>query len=438
MHLICIAMILWRAAVLLATAPLYGAQHRAITWSDEIAPIIYRHCSTCHNVGQPVPFVLLTYQDARRRAAQIARVVASRYMPPWKPVPGYGQFAGANALTVSERSLIARWAERGAPEGDTRRAPAPPQPPPEWQLGSPDATLQLPEPAAVPAEGPDLYRCFVIPTSFGRDRYVRAFEFKPGSAGVLHHALFFVDAQRAPLRSQYDCFGTPGFLPTAGLGGWTPGMHAIPMPAATAIHIAKGARIVVQMHFHPTGKPEEVNPELALYFAAAPPPRTLMDIALGSNRIDIPAGDADYKVKDEFELPVPVEVTGIIPHAHYICREMKGWAVLPDGRKRWLLWIRDWDFNWQEQYRYAQAFTLPAGTRLFMEFTYDNSASNVHNPNQPPQRVLRGPGTADEMAGLHIQVIPRNADDMHELGMAEWGKFMRSVGGRFYSLPLKE
>jgi hypothetical protein len=434
-------MILRRAVVLLgvllSVSSLYAAHHREVTWSRDVAPIVYRHCSVCHNVGQPVPFVLLTYQDVSRRASQIARVVATRYMPPWKPIAGYGHFIGEKSLSAAEISVISRWVANGSPEGDPRDAPAPPQPPSEWQLGAPDAVLRLPEPAPVSADGPDIYRCFVIPTSFGRDRYVRAFEFKPGAAGVLHHALMFVDAQRAELPSQYDCFGTPGFLPTAGLGGWTPGMHAVSMPAGTAIHIANGARIVLQLHFHPTGKAEAADPALALYFASGPPPRALMDIALGSNHIDIPPGDASYKVRDEFEIPVPVEVTGIIPHAHYLCKDMKGWAILPDGHKRWLLWIKDWDFNWQEQYRYTQPFTLPAGTRVFMEFTYDNSAANIRNPNQPPQRVSWGAGSTDEMAGLHIQVIPRNEADMHELGMAEWGKFMRSVGGRFYTPPPK-
>ncbi len=358
-------------------------------------------------------------------------------MPPWKPVHGYGHFAGDRSLTRGEISTITRWVRNGAIEGNPRLDPPPPRPPSEWNLGTPDAILRLPEAATVPAEGPDIYRCFVIPTAFGRDRYVRAFEFKAGSAGVLHHALIFVDAQRAQLPSQYDCFGAPGFLPSAGLGGWSPGMQAVSMPAGTAIHIPKNARVVVQLHFHPTGKAEEANPELALYFAEGPPKRALMDVALGSNHIDIPSGDPAYVVKDEFELPVAVEVTGIIPHAHYVCKDMKGWAILPDGHKRWLLWIRDWDFNWQEQYRYSQPFWLPAGTRVFMEFTYDNSDANIRNPNRPPQRVVWGASSTDEMAGLHLQVVPGNDADMHELGMAEWGKFMRSVGGKFYTTQPK-
>ena len=110
---------------------------------------------------------------------------------------------------------------------------------------------------------------------------------------------------------------------------------------------------------------------------------------------------------------------------------MFGWAVLPNGRKKILIEIDDWDFNWQEQYRYRKPFILPAGTRVEMEFTYDNSAANRRNPSSPPKRVEWGPDTTDEMAGLHIQVIPVKAEEMSELGKALWGKIMRSVGGRF-------
>jgi hypothetical protein len=199
------------------------------------------------------------------------------------------------------------------------------------------------------------------------------------------------------------------------------------MPAGTATTVYPDADLVVQIHFHPTGKPERVQAEVGLYFTAQTPVRHLLDIALVSRRIDIPAGATDYKVSDYFELPVDVEALGIIPHAHYICKDMKGWAILPDGRKQWLIWIRDWDFNWHEQYHYASPVKLPAGTLLEMEFTYDNSAANPRNPNHPPRRVEWGPESTDEMAGLHVQVIPRN-EDLEELGLALRGKMVRMLG----------
>jgi hypothetical protein len=151
-----------------------------------------------------------------------------------------------------------------------------------------------------------------------------------------------------------------------------------------------------------------------------------MDIPLGSAQIDIPPGDAAYKVTDHFTIPVDVDAIGVIPHAHYVCRSMYAYAILPDGSRRTLLRIPDWNFNWQQQYRYAAPIHLPADTRVEMEFTYDNSEANPRNPNHPPARVRYGPGTNDEMAGLHLQVIPVDPDDADELSQALWGKMMRS------------
>ncbi len=405
-----------------------------VTWTRDIAPIVRQHCAGCHRPGQPAPFPLLTYEDVSRRIQLVTSVTRARYMPPWKPAHGYGEFQGDNHLTDAQIALIERWAKQGTPRGPSSAAQKEPSRfASGWQLGPPDAVVTLPKPYLVSADGPDQYRCFVMPIQLGGEHYVRAFEFAPGLTQVLHHALIFVDARRqSPGLEPYECFGTPGFFPSGALGGWSPGASAATMPPGTATHIPQGARLVIQLHFHPTGKAETVNPSIALYYASKPPTRALMDVALGSNRIDIPAGDSEYKVRESFELPVAVEVAGIIPHAHYICRDMKGWAILPNGGRRWLLWIPDWDFQWQAQYRYAKPFQLPAGTTVHMEFTYDNSNRNVRNVHHPPERVTWGAGSEDEMAGLHLQVIPHNEADMHELGQALWGKIMRGVGGGFY------
>jgi hypothetical protein len=406
-----------------------------VTFSRDVAPILYQHCASCHRPGQVAPFSLLTYADAAKRATLIATVTASRYMPPWEPEPGYGHFQGARRMGDAEIATLRQWAAAGAPEGNPAELPPAPDFPEGWQLGTPDVTLRMPQPFAVAADGPDQYQCFVIPLRLTEDKYIRAIEFRPEARSVVHHALFLLDAGHIAARrmgATYPCFGTPGFLPSGALGGWTPGMQPARMPEGLQMILHKGSDLVMQIHYHPTGKPETDQSELGLYFTDKPPTKWVADIALVSNHIDIPAGERAYQVRDHFETPVDVEVVGIIPHAHYICKDMKGWAILPDGRKKWLIWIRDWNFNWQEQYRYAVPMKLPAGTRFEMEFTYDNSEANPRNPNHPPKRVVWGPATTDEMAGLHVQVVPEDMDDWHELGQALWGKVMRMVGGGFY------
>src|SRR5579884_1615 len=412
-----------------------------VTFARDIAPIVYKHCAPCHHPGGSAPFSLLRYEDAARRASQIAAVTSSRYMPPWKPQPGYGRFRGERGLTEAEITAIRDWANEGAPPGKTA-APPPPQFPSGWQLGTPDLIAKMTEPFTVPADGPDVYQCFVIPMKLPGDRYVRAVEFQPENRNVVHHALFFADLSGGARRRDaedpaigYRCFGVPGFLPSAALGGWSPGAASLEMPPRTAVPLKKDSDLVLQIHFHPTGKQEREQASLGLYFTSTPPQRRVADVALGSRGIDIPPGESSYKVRDGFTLPIDVEAVGIIPHAHYICKDMKGWALLPDGTKKWLIWIKDWDFNWQEQYHYAPSLHLPAGTRLEMEFTYDNSAQNPRNPNHPPKRVVWGPDSTDEMAGLHLQVIPERMSEMPILGQALWGKIMRSVGGKFFTLP---
>jgi hypothetical protein len=405
-----------------------------VTFTRDVAPILYRHCVACHRPGEVAPFPLLTYQDAAKRAALIARVTASRYMPPWQPESGYGHFEGERRLKDGDIATLHQWSETGAAEGNPGDLPAAPRFPEGWQLGPPDLSARMPKPIAISAEGPDLYLCVVIPLHLTEDKYVRAIEFRPQTRRVVHHALFLLDAGHIARRNgeTYPCFGTPGFLPSGALGGWSPGMQPARMPDGLQMILRKGSDLVLQIHYHPTGKPETDQSELGLYFTSTPPTQWVADIALVSHAIDIPAGDAKYHVRDHFTTPVDVQAVGIIPHAHYVCKDMKGWAILPDGRKVWLLWIRNWDFNWQEQYRYVKPVKLPAGTRFEMEFTYDNSEGNPRNPNHPPQRVVWGPGTTDEMAGLHVQVVPEDMDDWHELGQALWGKVMRMVGGGFY------
>jgi hypothetical protein len=423
-----------RLAILLGFAPALWASPQEVTFSRGVAAILYRHCAQCHHAGAVAPFPLITYADVAKRAQLVARVTASRYMPPW--LPSAPHFQNERRLSDAEVATLQRWAAGGAPQGNPAEAPPAPEFASTWPLGPPGLEAEMRAPFAVPAEGPDLYQCFVIPLPSAPERYVRAIDIRPGNAALVHHALLFQDitreARRRDTGSGYSCFGTPGFLPARGLGGWTPGKQPFPAPAGMAETLYPGADLVLQVHYHPIGKPETDRTRVALYFTPDKPRRHLTDIGLGSNRIDIPAGESAYRVTDHFTLPVAVDVIGVIPHAHYVCKEMRGYAVLPGGERRTLLQIAAWNFNWQEQYRYAAPIRLPAGTRLEMEFTYDNSQANPRNPNHPPQRVVYGPATTDEMAGLHLEAVPVQASDAEELGEALWGKMMRTLGGGVY------
>jgi tetratricopeptide (TPR) repeat protein len=395
-----------------------NAQPR-VTFTKDIAPILWSRCASCHRPGEIGPFSLITYDDARRHATLIADVTARRIMPPWKPVAGKGDFQSVRRLTDPELELLQRWIEDGAPQGDPSALPPVPNWGDGWQLGQPDLVVRMPEQYLVPADGTDLFRTFVMPIPVAAARYVRAIEFHPGNARVVHHANLGVDRTRSS--RQLDARDPePGYAgsmerdaryPEGQLLGWTPGQAAHPVPEGTQWRLEPGSDLVVQLHLQPTGRAERVGVSVGFFFTADLPVRTPTGLRLGSETIDIPAGVADYVVADRYRLPVDVEVLAVQPHAHNLARTMEAQAELPDGTTRWLIAIDDWDFRWQDVYRYAAPIVLPKGTTLSMRYTYDNSAGNPRNPHHPPARVVWGQNTSDEMGDLWIQVIPRAAAD---------------------------
>jgi mono/diheme cytochrome c family protein len=413
-------------ALCLVPAAAAPAQAAAPTFTKDVAPIVWNHCASCHHAGEVAPFTLTSYNDVKKRAKQIVKITRDRVMPPWKPEPGYGEFHGDRRLSDEQIRTIEAWAAAGAPEGDAGDLPPLPKFADGWLLGEPDVIVKLPQPYALRADGPDVFRCFVMPIDVPAGKFVRAVDFRPGNRKVTHHALTFLDTSGAARRLDdrdpepgYAAMGGVGFLPSGGLGGWAPGAPPHQFPPDAAKRIAPNTDVVVQVHFHPSGKAEHEQFQLGVYLTDRAPTRALVTVPIGlRSSIDIPPGVKDYKWADSFTTPVPVEVPGLTPHAHYICRDMKVWATPPGGEKQWLLWIKDWDFDWQGQYRYKQPQKFPAGTKFEMEYTYDNSADNPRNPSNPPQRVRRGEQTTDEMGITFVQMMPASMADAQAIRQA--------------------
>jgi tetratricopeptide (TPR) repeat protein len=385
-----------------------------LTFTKDIAPILFENCTPCHNPGGIGPFPFLTYDDVRDRAFQIAFVTGTRYMPPWLPTPGYVDYHDSRGLTGSEIARIKQWVNEGSVEGDPADMPTPPVFPTGWQLGEPDVILTLENEYILPAGGTDVFRNFVISGIVEKDRWVQAIEFHPGNSKTVHHATIEIDRSHASRRldaedpiSGFDGMDSVGAQPPDGqFVGWVPGRIPDAGDQSTAWLLPADGDLILQLHMLPTGKPEPIRPTIGLYFTDQAPRYTPVMIRLGSRTIDVPAGEANYRIQDHFRLPIDVRLSALAPHAHYISRNMFAWATLPDGEKRWLLNIEDWDFNWQDDYRFAPAMELPAGTVLSMEYSFDNSADNPQNPYTPPQRIRFGPKTYDEMGDLWIQMLP--------------------------------
>lgn len=398
-----------------ASASAAGQTDGPVTFSRDIAPLLHDHCSGCHRADGIAPFALASYADAGPRAAQIAAVTAERRMPPWKPVPGHGRFRNERRLSETELALLSRWAATGAPEGDPADLPEAPHPS-DWQLGTPDLIVSMPAPFPLPAGSADVYRNFVLPVALDARRFVRAVELRPGPVGgrVIHHARILLDTTGAA-RGLDAGDAAPGYdglmpdharFPAGHFLGWAPGKTPVALPDDIAWPLDPGTDLVLQLHLLPGPEPLRVQPAVGLHFADRPATRTPVAVLLTSKAIRIPAGAPAHVIEDRYRLPVAVQVLGIAPHMHYLGRRVEAAATLPDGRAEPLLRIDDWDFNRQDEYRYAEPIPLPAGTELSVRFTFDNSAANPRNPHDPPITVGFGPAATDEMAELMLQVLP--------------------------------
>jgi len=392
-----------------------------VTYTKDIASILWNNCAGCHRPGEVGPFPLLTYEDAAKRAEFIADITASGQMPPWKAESGFGKFLDERHLTDEELEKLIQWAEAGAPEGDSKDLPEPPKFHEGWQLGEPDLVLQLPEPFAVPADGRDIYRCFVIPIPADKDKMVSAVEFRPGNRSVVHHAILFLDANGVARKMDgrdgkpgFATFGGPGILPTGGLGSWAPGAMPRFLPEGVVKYVKKGSDLVLQLHYHPSGKPETDQSMVGIHFSKTPFKKIVTGIAVLQTDLKIPANNANFEVRAESEaLPADVNVLGVSPHMHNLGKEFKVTAVRPGRDKEVpLIWIKDWDFNWQGGYQFEKPVFLPKGSVIKVFATYDNSAENPKNPNHPPKDVGWGEQTTDEMCLCGVQVTTERYGDM--------------------------
>ena len=407
--------ILCLIVVLLTASPASAAP---ATFASDVAPLLFAHCATCHHPGGPSITSLLTFQQARSHATQIVQLTASRRMPPWQPEGPHGLFEGDRRLTAEQIAVFRRWLDDGLLEGDPARIPPVPQFPDGWQLGTPDLVLTMPA-YALRADGPDMFRNFVLPVPTSVMRYVRAWEFRPGNARVVHHATMQVDTTGASARyDQSDSSaGYEGLIAPAARApdgfflDWAPGHRPNTAVPGTAWPLPPSSDLVMMLHLRPSGRVEQVQAAVALYFAAAPPDRMPVMVRLTRQDLRIPATSADRTVTDEYRLPVDVDLYTVQPHAHYLARRMQAGVREYGTDESDLLSIPDWDFNWQDVYHYAAPKRLRAGSVLSMRIEYDNSVANPRNPRTPPVDVGYGQQTTDEMAEMWFQVVPVTAED---------------------------
>jgi tetratricopeptide (TPR) repeat protein len=386
-----------------------------VTFAHDVAPIVFAKCAPCHHPGESAPFSLLTYDDVRRRSRQIVDVTQKRFMPPWLPRPGHGEFANSRRLSDDELQTLAEWVDAGSPLGDAAELPAAPVFADGWQTGPPDLVLETPD-YRLASAGRDVFRNFVVPIRLDGPRWVRSIEIRPCNPRVTHHARLGVDRSNESSRRDRED-GQPGYDgmawgqdPDGQLVIWAPGLVPSTGTPGVAWRLYPQTNLVLHTHMQPSGKPEVVKFRVGIRFADGPPERHPAMLRIGSCDIDIPAGTRHHTVTGDYVLPIDVDVHTIFPHAHSLCRELHVVAERPEGATEPLISIDRFDENWHDSYRYANPVRLPRGTRLVSTFVYDNSDDNLHNRHRPARRTVYGSNADDEMADVYLQVTAVEPD----------------------------
>lgn len=373
-----------------------------VTFHDDLSPVLRAKCVACHNRDGIGPFPLDNFADVRKRAGQIARIIADGLMPPWKAEGG--SYEWARRLTSAEEAIFRHWVEAGAPEGKPGAA-APPAAD-GWTLGEPDVVLTPARPFAIPAEGRDLFVHYVFPLGLREDRQIRAVEVLPGNRRVTQSAMGILDGSgsakdRAGDEGRYELYGGPGFVPTGYSPGYFPGQPAREF-VESALTLTPDTDFVLQVHYRPRGEAVTDSPRVGLYFAKAPVARVVSGVFLGCEDIRIAPGDGDKVLRDAVTLPTALRATDIRARMLRAGVGVRAWAELPGGKKLALLKISDWEREWEETFRFAEPVDLPRGTRIRAEWVYDNSDANPRNPNTPPREIRAGDAETDETAMLWL------------------------------------
>jgi len=394
------------------------------TFTKDVAPILYKNCTSCHRPGEIAPMSLLTYEDARPRAKAIRDEISAGTMPPWHADAKVGHFLNERRLSDADRNTLLRWAAGGAPKGDPKDQPPIPKYTDGWTIGEPDLVLTLPQEYKVPADGFVEYEYLEVPTNLKEDRWVQALEVRPGNRAVVHHVIVYArtpQPERRPAafraaqgmdipagqsggpeepEGQKRTRGQSLFPPPRRLGpsigGFAPGTSAAVYEPGTAMLLRAGTTLILQMHYTPNGTATTDRTRVGIKFAPAVPKEELRLTALVNGALKIPAGAPDYSLAAEMTTTADVTLRQILPHTHLRGKSWEYTVTYPDGRNEVILSVPKYDFNWQTSYVFAEPLKLPKGSKLRAVAHYDNSAGNNSNPD-PTVEVHWGDQTWEEM-----------------------------------------
>jgi mono/diheme cytochrome c family protein len=417
-----------------------SSPQKEVTYTRDVAPILYKNCVVCHRPNDIAPMSLLTYKDVQPWARPIRGSVVERKMPPWHADSGVGEFVNDARLSDADIATIDQWVRTGAKEGDPKDLPPAPIFQEGWHI-KPDLVLAIPE-FTIHAASQDDYEYIYVPTNFTEDRWVQAAEVMPGDKRVVHHATVSVIAadkvakkeeemsksdagvdkyhyrtgrvlhlrRDAPVVDDGCSSPEGGGIPgeTSGYlnivpGIYLPGHLAETRPSGYALRIPAGSYLQFQVHYsNRTGEDVKDRTSIGLVFAKEPVKHEIAQYEIWNNLFLIPPNDDGHRVTSCYTLPKDVTAVAYTAHMHFRGKSMKTEAIYPDGRHEVLLNVPHYDFRWQETYFLKKQFTLPKGTKLVTTAYFDNSLNNPQNPD-PSKAIRWGEPSDEEMMGFWLQ-----------------------------------
>ena len=383
---------------------LKASESSKVTYANQISRIFNSHCVSCHRAGEVAPFAMTDYEEVVGWAEMINEVVAERRMPPWHANPKHGKFKNDISLSSKQRELIRTWVENGAPLGDKKDLPDPPEFVEGWGIGKPDLIVPMAKkPYKVAATGVLEYEHFLVDPGFKEDKWITAAECRIGNRAVVHHIIVAADGRRRK-RSKHESIQSEWITATA------PGAPPMILPEGYAKFVPAGSKLVFQLHYTPNGTPQTDLSSVGFKFAD---PKTIRKIVatheIRTRRFAIPPGAPNHEVKKSMTVPKDVLVLSLFPHMHVRGKSFRYTATYPDGKKEILLDVPNYDFNWQNAYELPEPKLIKKGTKIECVAHYDNSKENFANPN-PNKTVRWGDQTFEEMMIGYVNVALADQD----------------------------
>jgi hypothetical protein len=403
----------------------FSAKAQSVTFSEHIAPIVYKHCTSCHRPGEIGPFSLTSYNEVSSWGTMIKYVTSINYMPPWKPDPNYRKYQKENYLSATQKQQIVDWVDQGMPQGNPSLEPPLPVFPSGSQVGVPDKVVSFSQKHMHPGNNQDEYRYFVIPTGLTETKKIRSLEFRPGNTRIVHHALIWEDTTGAAaaadaLTPEYGYSGNQG--PGANLNqqqlpGYVPGSSPVIYKNGITQLLHDGSDLKLQLHYAPSAVNESDSSSINIFYESNPTSRLLQTnimLPLPSVLVNGPFIIPANSIKEfhgKITVPFEASLFSVAPHCHILGTHWKVYAVKPNGDTIPLINIKKWDFNWQGSYQFKQLLRIPAGSVIHAFAGYDNTVNNINNPHNPPITISWGEGTGDEMYYLPISYLPYQQGD---------------------------